>query len=157
MQWDNSHHGTLTSFSDENSLDTSWTEDNINVYQSQHVVIRHGVVDTNNSPSGDGVIADNLSGDVLVDDVDAVHQGNGCFGVYGGGEYNVTFRHTRCRDNYCSLPRGKPLSGSLAWAVDPAAKTGGLNIEASVYANLCNPQNIVWDAAQLTIDRLQQG
>ncbi len=155
VQWDNSNHGALSNFSDENSLTTSWTEDNVNIYQTQHIKITDGLVDTNNSPSGDGVIADNLSGDVLVENVDAIHQGNGCFSAYGGGEFNVTFRHTRCRDNYCSLPRGKPLSGSLAWGLDPKAIKGALNIERSVYANLCNPGNIVFDARKATILQLR--
>ena len=155
VQWDNSNHGTLKNFSDENSLTNSWTEDNVNIYQSQHIRISDGLVDTNNSPSGDGVIADNLSGDVSVEHVDAVHQGNGCFAAYGGGEFNVTFRQTRCRDNYCSLPRGKPLSGSLAWALDPKAIKGALNIERSVYANLCNPENIIFDASQANILQLK--
>ena len=154
VQWDNADHGSLTNFSDENALATSWTEDNINVYQSQYVTIRNGLVDTNNSPSGDGVIADNLSGNVLVENVDAVHQSNGCFGAYGGGEHDVTFSHTRCADTVCMLPRGAPLSGSLAWSVDPSAVTGDLNIEASHYEHLCNPSNIVWDAGKLTIDQI---
>ncbi len=154
VQWDNADHGTLTNFSDENALASSWTEDNVNIYQTQYVTIRNGLVDTNNSPSGDGVIADNLSGHVLVENVDAVHQSNGCFGIYGGGEHDVTFRHTRCADTICMLPRGAPLSGSLAWSVDPAAISGDLNIEASQYENLCNPSNIVWDTALLAIDRI---
>ncbi len=154
VQWDNSDHGSLANFSDENTLATSWTEDNVNVYQSQYVTIRDGLVDTNTSPSGDGVIADNLSGHVLVENVDAVHQSNGCFGVYGGGEHDVSFVHTRCADTICMLPRGAPLSGSLAWSVDPTAVKGDLNITASRYDNLCNPSNIVWDADRLTADRI---
>ncbi len=155
VQWDNSNHGSLSNFSDENALRKSWTEDNVNIYQSQHIRIADGLLDTNNSPSGDGVIADNRSGDVLVENVDAIHQGNGCFSVYGGEEYNVTFRHTRCRDNYCTLPRGKPLSGSLAWGLDPKAVKGALNIERSAYANLCNPNNIVFEASQAKILQLK--
>ncbi len=156
VQWDNSDHGTLTNFSDENSVATSWTEDNVNIYQSHHIRIASGLVDTNNSPSGDGVIADNASGDVAVEDVDAVHQSNGCFAAYGGGEFNVTFRHTRCRDTVCTLPRGNPLSGSLAWGLDPKAIKGALNIEHSIYANLCNPGNLVFDADQANILQLEQ-
>jgi hypothetical protein len=155
VQWDNSNHGTLTNFSDENDVATSWTEDNVNIYQTQHIRISNGLVDTNNSPSGDGIIADNASGDVLVENVDAVHQSNGCFAAYGGGEFHVTFRHTRCRDTVCTLPRGNPASGSLAWALDPAAKTGALNIERSVYANLCNPGNLVYDADKASILQLK--
>ncbi len=154
VQWDNADHGSLTNFSDENSPATSWTEDNVNVYQSQYVTIRNGLVDTNTSPSGDGVIADNLSGNVLVENVDAVHQSNGCFGAYGGGEHDVTFSHTRCADTVCMLPRGAPLSGSLAWSMDPTAIAGDLNIESSQYENLCNLSNIVWDAGKLAIDQI---
>lgn len=156
VQWANATGGSIAHFSDENSLANSWTEDNVNVYESSGITISDGLVDTNNSPSGDGVIADYLSHDVLVSGVDAVHQGNGCFGIYGGGEANITFSHTRCSSNYCTLPRGNPLSGSLAWSVDPTAITGNLNIKASSYAGLCNPGNLVWDATKLSVVQLHE-
>ena len=66
----------------------------------------------------------------------------------------MTFSHTRCSDTVCTLPRGAPLSGSLAWSVDPTAIVGDLNIESSHYENLCKPSNIVWDASLLTTDQI---
>jgi hypothetical protein len=156
VQWNSSDNGSLTDFSNVASLSTSWTEDNVNVYHSQGITIARGLLDGNNSPSGDGILVDELSGNVQVTDVDAIHQGNGCFGIYGGSGHDVTFRRTRCRDNYCSLPRGTPQSNSLAWAIDPQSIKGNLNIVDSYYANLCNPYNIVWESSMLSVMQLAQ-
>lgn len=84
VQFDKCNHSILTDFSCENS-NASWTEDNINVYESNNVTIRRGLIDGNNSPSGDGVMVESsgIPGLVtagLVDSVDAIRQGNGCFG-----------------------------------------------------------------------------
>jgi hypothetical protein len=156
VQWNNSNDGMLTDFSSENFLFRSWTEDNVNVYQTTGVTIRRGLLDGNNSPSGDAVMVDEASGNVTVQDVDAVHQGNGCFGIYGGGGHDVSFINTRCRDTRCTLPRGKPLSGSLAWAIDPKSISGNLNIVNASYFHLCNPANIVWDATKLTVNDIKR-
>jgi hypothetical protein len=154
VQWNASNNGSLTDFSNVASLSTSWTEDNVNIYHSTGITIARGLVDTNNSPSGDGVLVDEQSGNVTVTDVDAIHQGNGCFGVWGGGGHDVTFTNTRCRDNYCKLPRGTPGSGGLGWAIDPASKKGNLKIATSTYTNLCNPDNVVWDDSMLSLEQL---
>lgn len=153
VQWDKSNNGSLADFSTVNNVSTSWTEDNINVYQTTGITVARGLVDGNNSPSGVGVIVDGTSGNVTVNDVDAIHQGNGCFSVYGGGGHDVTFTNTRCRDNHCSNPRGAPLSNALAFAFDPQSG-GNLNLVNSSYFNLCNPGNIVWDASKLTINQV---
>lgn len=144
VQWDKSNGGALTDFSALNSIARSWPEDIVNVYQSSNVAIARGVVDGNNSVSGDGVLVDEGSHDVTITDVEALRQMNGCFGVYGGGGYNVTMLRTRCRNTICRSPRGRPLSNSLAWAVDPRS-TGNIRILKSGYANLCNPDNILWE------------
>ncbi len=149
VQWNASDRGVLSDFSTENSIEHSWTEDNVNVYRSRNVVIRRGLVDGNNSPSGDGILIDEESGHVLVERVDAVRQGNGCFGVFGGGGFDVTFRDTRCSDTLCQLPRGNPLSRSLGWAIDPESIAGNLNIIRGAYQRLCNPENRLWDEKML--------
>lgn len=146
VQWNNSNNGVLQDFSNETSLQTSWPEDNVNVYQSRNVVIRRGLIDGNNAPNGDAVLIDENSSTVLVEDVDALRQGNGCFGVYGGGGRDVIFRNTRCRDTRCNSVRGKPSSNSLAWAADPKSAAGTLRIINGSYYNLCNPSNLIWDA-----------
>ena len=55
VQFDKCNNSILEDFSCENS-NASWTEDNVNVYESDNVTVRRGVVDGNNSPSGDGIM-----------------------------------------------------------------------------------------------------
>ena len=55
-QWDTSPNGVLEDFSVVMPQDTSWAEDNVNVYKSGNLLIRRGLIDGNNSPSGIGVI-----------------------------------------------------------------------------------------------------
>eukprot|EP01047_Picozoa_sp_COSAG01_P060446 COSAG01_NODE_7409_length_3218_cov_8.315948_3_plen_130_part_00 len=83
------------------------------------VTVRRGLVDGNNSPSGDGIMyecgnkahAYVTSG--LVEDVDAIHQGNGCFG--GWGVSGLIFRNCRAARTHCGgwAGRAKPSSGAL--------------------------------------------
>jgi hypothetical protein len=141
VQWDKSSDGVLEDFSVINPAG-SWPEDNVNVYESTNLEIRRGFIDGNNSPSGVGVIFDGGFSTGLVEDVDAVHMGNGCFSDYAGGA-GVIFRRTRCRDNICTdQGRGVPLSNALMWCGH--SMHTDLRIEASTYWNACNPDNIVW-------------
>lgn len=150
VQWDKSNGGRLEDFFAINSVRRSWPEDIVNIYQSHDIAVARGVVDGNNSVSGDGVIVDNGSHDVTITDVDALRQMNGCFGVYGGGGYNVTMTRTRCSDTICRSPRGRPSSNGLAWAVDPAS-LGGIRIVRGRYSNLCNPTNILYDRDEVEV------
>src|SRR5262249_52203122 len=125
----------------ENTAD-SWPEDNVNVYQTLDATIRRGLVDGNNSPSGVGVIFDGDTSTGVVEDVDGVRMGNGCFSGYAGADGNV-FRRTRCRENICTdQGRGLPSSNALMWAGKPGLTQ--LHIEDSKYFAACNPENIVW-------------
>ena len=78
-QFDKSNNSILRDFSCEND-NSSWTEDNINVYESNNVTIQRGLVDGNNSPSGDGVMfecgnkAHAYMDAGLVEDVDTINQ-----------------------------------------------------------------------------------
>jgi len=82
VQFDKCNNSILEDFSCEND-NSSYTEDNVNVFESNNVTVRRGLIDGNNSPSGDGVMyecgdkahAYMTSG--LVENVDSVHQGNG--------------------------------------------------------------------------------
>lgn len=150
VQWDKAAGGALSDFSALNSVRRSWPEDIVNIYQSQGISVARGVVDGNNSVSGDGVIVDEGSHDVTITDVDALRQMNGCFAVYGGGGYNVTMTRTRCSDTICRSPRGRPLSNSLAWGVDPKSQ-GGIRIVRGRYSNLCNPDNILYDDEEVEV------
>lgn len=148
VQWDKSNDGVLEDFSVVNTSD-SWTEDNVNVYQSTGLQIRRGLVDGNNSPSGVGVIFDGGTSTGVVEDVDAVHMGNGCFSNYAGADGNV-FRRTRCRDNICTdQGRGTPLSNALMWSGNPALSA--LRIEQSGYFGACNAGNIVWPSSSFAV------
>jgi hypothetical protein len=141
VQWDKSSNSVLDGFSVVNTAD-SWPEDNVNVYQSAAMQIRNGFIDGNNSPSGVGVIFD--GGELstgTVEDVDAVHMGNGCFSAYDGGD-QVLFRRTRCRDNICEdQGRGPPLSNALMWSGREGTTT--LRVLDSTYYASCNG-NVLW-------------
>jgi hypothetical protein len=150
VQWDKSDDGLLELFSVENPSNTAWTEDNVNVYKSLAVVVRLGLIHGNNSPSGVGVIFDGDTSTGLVEDVDAVHMGNGCFSNIAGAEGNV-FRRTRCRDNICTSQQGRgvPSSNALMWCGKPGLSA--LRIESSTYFAACNPGNIVWPLASFVV------
>lgn len=153
VQFDKCPDALLEDFSSENDAATSWTEDNVSVYQSPGVTIRRGLVDGNNSPSGVGVMFELSDGSIggLCEDVDALHQGNGCFSAYPG--IGVTFRRTRARDNICSdQGRGAPLSDGLAWAGSP--ESSGLAIEDSRYFALC--AGLVWDESVFDLVELDE-
>ncbi len=147
VQFDKSHNGIIEDFTTINPASTSWTEDNINIYNSSNATIRRGLIDGNNSPSGIGVIFEHLEAGVsggLVEDVDAVRMGNGCFSAYPGR--SVTFNRTRCSDNICTdQGRGEePLSNALGWAALPGSSTN-INVLASSWQRMCNRNNIIWD------------
>lgn len=141
VQWDKSDGGTLEDFSVVNPK-TSWPEDNVNAYKSTGIQIRRGLIDGNNSPSGVGVIFDGDTGLGVVEDVDAIHMGNGCFSDYGGAD-GAVFRRTRCRDNICTdQGRGPPSSNALMFCGHPGYTQ--IRLEMSSYFAACNPGNIVW-------------
>jgi hypothetical protein len=150
VQWDTSDNGTLEDFSVINPP-TSWPEDDVNAYRSKNMTIRRGLVDGDNSPSGVGVIFDNTGSYGLVEDVDAVRMGNGCFSDYDAGT-GAIFRRTRCRDNICTdQGRGLPSSNALMWAGHGDGSTC-CRIEQSVYFNSCN-DNLYWpDTAFEAVD-----
>ena len=152
-QWNNSNDGLLDGFSVVNPAG-SWPEDNVNIYQSTNVTVRNGHIDGNNSPSGVGVIFDGGNSTGLVEDVDAIHMGNGCFSAYDGADGSI-FRRTRCRDNICtSQGRGVPLSGALMWCGREGLSN--LRIEASTYFSACAPNNTVWPEDSFALIELAQ-
>jgi len=152
VQWNESHNGLLEDFSVENPTG-SWPEDNVNVYKSTGLTIRRGLVDGNNCPSGVGVIFDGDTSTGLVEDVDAIRMGNGCFSNYAGAEGNV-FRRTRCRENICEdQGRGKPGSNALMWAGKPGLSK--LRIEQSEYFASCNG-NLLWPQESFEVAELEQ-
>jgi hypothetical protein len=141
-QFDKSDDVILEDFSVVNPPDSSWVEDNVSVYRSSNAIIRRGIIDGNNSPSGVGVMFEQSGGEVggLCEDVHAVRMGNGCFSGYPAR--GVTFRRTHCAHNICTdQGRGEPLSNGLAWAGSPR-NSADLRIEDSTYDGLC--ADLVW-------------
>lgn len=151
VQWNASDRGVLEDFSVVNPPG-SWPEDNVNVYKSYDAVIRRGLIDGNNAPNGVGVIFDGGDSTGLVEDVDAVRMGNGCFSGYAGGE-DVTFRRTRCRSNICESQdgRGEPSSNALMWAGQPGRTE--LRIFDSTYFDSCNG-NVLWPVDSFAVAEL---
>lgn len=153
VQWDKSDDGLLEDFSVVNPPG-SWPEDNVNAYESLRMQIRRGLVDGNNSPSGVGVIFDGGSSTGTVEDVDAIHMGNGCFSDYAGGE-GIVFRRTRCRDNICGdQGRGTPGSNALMWCGHTARTQ--LRVEKSVFYAACNQGNIIWPRESFSLIELDE-
>lgn len=152
-QFDKSDGAVLEDFSVINPP-ASWPEDNVNIYQSVDVTIRRGLVDGNNSPSGVGVIFDGDLALGLVEDVDAIRMGNGCFSDYAGSD-GVVFRRTRCRENICEdQGRGAPLSNALMWSGNPDFTM--IRIEDSQWFAACNPDNIVWPDESFAVVELDE-
>lgn len=153
VQFNKSDRGVLEDFSVVNPQDTSWPEDNVNVYQSLDIQIRRGVIDGNNSPSGVGVIFDGDKALGVVEDVDAIRMGNGCFSDYAGSD-GVVFRRTRCRENICEdQGRGAPLSNALMWTGHPGFTK--IRLEDSHYFASCNG-NLVWPAESFEVKELEE-
>lgn len=137
IQFNRSNNSTLSDFSTKMDPANSWGEDNISVFNSANVIIRRGLIDGNNSPTGVGVMiehrADSVKG-ATVEDVDAVHMGNGCFATFAGKE--VTFNRTRCREMICTdQGRGVPKSGGLGWFA--LKRVGDIKVLNSEHFGLC--------------------
>ena len=96
----------------------------------------------------------------LVEDVDAIHQGNGCFG--GWGVSGLVFRNCRASQTHCSgwAGRGKPSSGALVFAGGTeGGKDGqassGLQIVNGSFFELCR-RNLVWPSTAFSERELTQ-
>lgn len=156
VQFARSDDGLLEDFYARNPAGTAWTEDNVNIWRSSNVTVRRGHLDGNNSPSGVGVMLehDGVASVGLVEDVDAIRMGNGCFGASNGKD--VTFRRVRCRENICESQagrgqagRGQPMSRGLVFGAIGASS--GIRYEAARYARVCNPHAIAWKTSAMTV------
>jgi hypothetical protein len=148
VQFSESPHSLLEDFSGVNGP-ASWTEDNISVFRSDKCVIRRGFVSYNNSPTGFAVMVEG-SFDCLVEDVDAVQQGNGAFAAVPNddvGSGGCSFHKCRTRDTYNSVRDGRaaPTSNSLSIYTLRSEKAEKHTVTDCVYYNLANPQNLIWD------------
>jgi len=161
LQWDNSPNSILEDFYCYND-NSSWTEDNLSIYQSSNCTVRRGIVDGNNSPSGDGVMFEQSANGItggLCQNVDVLHQGNGCFAGYPA--QNIIFQYVRTKDNHCDgwSGRGPPSSNALVFAggSEGGIDSHNISVLSSQYYNLCNPGNLFWpDQAFSSKDAVNQ-
>jgi len=148
VQFNRSPNSVLQDFSAENGP-TSWTEDNVSVFRSDQCLVRRGLVSYNNSPTGDGIMIEG-SFNCLVEDVDAMHQGNGAFAAVPEGQAGCggcTFRRCRTRETYNSGRDGRapPSSNGLSFYTLISAGARKHTIVDCHYDTLANPDNLIWD------------
>jgi Right handed beta helix region len=158
FQVDHSHYAILEDFYTQNPINTSWTEANVNIWRSSNAIVRRGLIDGNNSPSGIGVIfehGDDIAHTGLVEDVDTIHMRNGSFSA--AHARNITFRRVRARDNICGDigGRGASLSNSLMFASYANQLSSGIRYFAAEYWNSCNG-NIAWDLDTMEVKEFTQ-
>lgn len=148
IQLDKAPDAIIEDFSAENGP-TSWTEDNVSVFQSDRCIVRRGLVSYNNSPSGDGVMIEG-SFDCVVEDVDAAQQGNGAFAAVPTderGSGGCVFRRCRTRDSY-NVPRdgrAAPTSDSISFYMRISAHARRHVLDDCQWDALANPDNLLWD------------
>jgi polygalacturonase len=152
VQFNGSPRSLLEDFSAENGP-TSWTEDNVSVFHSSDCTVRRGLVSYNNSPSGDGIMVEG-SFNCLIEDVDAVQQGNGAFAAVtqeNTGSGGCVFLRCRTRDSYNSARDGRAAPTSNGLSIYTLVSQGAAKhtIRDCVYYNLANPHNLVWNVDAL--------
>ncbi len=145
IQFNQSSDCVVDGFYIQNDPGKSWVEDNISVYHTSRCTIKNGLIKGNDAPYGAAIQFEQRQGtdaDGLVDNVRALGTMNAGFSTYPG--FNVTFRRTALKDNFCKdQGRGAPASGGLGWQAGGIANGAPSNsqnvqIENSVYFNLCN-------------------
>jgi len=148
VQFDKSGGSTLTDFYTFHDKGNSHPEEAINVFMSPNVHIANGVIDGNNAQAGNGIMFEYGSTGGRVNNVDAMHMGNGAFSTY---DSNVVFDHTRTFDSiWGDQGQGMSVSNGLQWNIAAA----DVRILNSTYTRPGNPNNIVWDsriAAELDV------
>lgn len=142
----------LEDFSAENGP-SSWTEDNVSVYRSDGCSVRRGLVSYNNSPTGDGVMLEGSS-NCLVEDVDAVQQGNGAFAAVPEGKVGsggCVFLRCRTRQSYNTRRDGRdaPSSNGVSFYVEISAGAQKHTIADCCYDHIANPRNLIWNTKAL--------
>lgn len=155
VQFNHSPQSILEDFTCENGP-SSWTEDNVSVFRSDHCVVRRGLVSYNNSPTGVGVMLEG-SFDCLVEDVDAVAQGNGAFAavpVDNFGSGGCIFRRCRTRDSYNEVRDGRaaPTSNGLSIYVLISEGARKHTISECCHDALANPRNLIWKQSAVNPD-----
>jgi hypothetical protein len=148
VQFNRSPDSILEDFSAENGP-TSWTEDNVSLFRSDRCVVLRGLVSYNNSPTGDGIMIEG-SFDCLVEDVDALEQGNGAFAAVPEGDAHsggCTFLRCRTAQSYNAVRDGReaPSSNGLSIYTSISAGARKHTVTDCHYYALANPKNLIWD------------
>jgi hypothetical protein len=149
VQLDKCPNSLVEDFSGENGP-LSYTEDNISIFCSDSCIVRRGLAYYNNSPTGVGIMLEGSS-NCLVEDVDAVEQGNGAFAAVPVGDAACgacTFRRCRTRGSYNSSRDGRerPSSNGLSICTRVSAGAPKHTITNCHYHALANPRNLIWDS-----------
>jgi hypothetical protein len=148
VQFNQSPRCILEDFSGENGP-TSWTEDNVSVFCSNRCTVRRGLVSYNNSSTGDGVMLEG-SFDCLVQDVDAVQQGNGAFSAVpaeGAASGGCVFLRCRTRASYDAPRDGRPApeSDGLSFYMLTSPGARKHTVADCHYDHLANRHNLIWN------------
>lgn len=88
--------------------DIGYTEDAISIWETTQAIIRRGLIDGGNAPTGVGVMFERGHHGIC-EDVDITHHGKGAFSNYGSDD--VKFLRTRARDNHALYPSCKTGRG----------------------------------------------
>jgi hypothetical protein len=138
VQFNQSDNSKLSGFYNYNDLKNSRTEDNVNVYHSNNVVIENGKIDGNNSPTGVGVLFEGDSSGGIVRNVDVVRMSNGAFSSYSN---NVDFFDVRTFDGYnTDIGLGKSTSNGLSFNHSAT----GVSFDDATWTRPANSSNISW-------------
>ena len=152
VEFNMSGNSTLTDFYVLNNAATSASGDNVAVYNSPNVTISNGVIDGNNSTAGVGIMFEAGSTGGRVNNVDAIHMGNGAFGTWDTAS-NVVFDNVRSFDNIAAdQGRGPSLSGGTIFT----SNSPGVSFLNATYTNPGNPTNIVWQGQPAAVVDVHQ-
>ncbi|MEE9445563.1 MAG: hypothetical protein V3V19_07850 [Cocleimonas sp.] len=126
VQFNRSSDSSINTFYAKNIYNQSHSEDNINAYLSDNIVVKNGLIDGNWSQHGVGVIADKGSDNMLVHDVDFLHISTSAVNVWSNNESetgkNFKASKLRVKDTQCfSRKNSTPSTGGLIIAAQPSA------------------------------------
>ena len=167
VQFNQCTNTTLRDFYSFNDFDISFTEDNVNYYHGDNHICERGCVDGNNSPTGVGYICDGsdnalpASTTVSFSACDAIHQGDGCFTVYGA--YGVVLTDCRTKDGHNTGVGGRATntSNGLTFASSaPSQRSNSFSLAGiSMYLdlhgtikifNVANSSNVKWQSSRIS-------
>lgn len=131
VQFNATHNSSIDTFYAKNIYNQSYSEDNINAYYSNNIVVKNGLIDGNWSIHGIGIIADTSSDNMQVSNIDFLHMSNAAINVWsneGETAKNFTASKLRIKDSQCySRKEGVPSTGGLIIATQPTAINPNFN------------------------------